>query len=131
MAVQGESIDLGSAEGFYACEGDEITGLITYRLTGKEMEILSLDSLHERQGTGTALLSEAILKAKETGVRRICLITTNDNLSAMRFYQKRGFRMVRTYRDALDLARKIKPEIPLIGIDGIPLKDEIEFEMEL
>ena len=131
MVVRGESIDLGCAEGFCACEGDEITGLITYRLTGCEMEILSLDSLHEGQGIGTALLNAAVGKAKEIGAGRINLITTNDNLSAMRFYQKRGFRMARIYRDALDLARKIKPEIPLIGMDGIPLKDEIEFEMEL
>ncbi|MBR5110498.1 MAG: GNAT family N-acetyltransferase [Clostridia bacterium] len=131
MVVHGESIDLASADGFYACESNEITGLITYRLSGKEMEILSLDSLHERQGTGSALLNEAIIKAKDIGAERIKLITTNDNLPAMRFYQKRGFHRTRLYRNAVEQARKLKPEIPLIGMDGIPLEDEIEFEMEL
>lgn len=128
MVVHNEIIDLGSADGFYFCEGDEIIGLITFRSLGREMEILSLDSLRENQGIGTALLEEALLKAKETGIERVRLITTNDNLTALRFYQKRGFDMVRLYCNALEQARKIKPEIPLIGMNGIPLKHEIELE---
>ena len=131
MVVHGESIDMDDADGYYACEGDEIIGLITYRIAGKEMEILSLDSLQERMGIGTALLDAAVEKARETRMQRIMLITTNDNLSALRFYQKRGFDMSRLYCNALDQARKIKPEIPLIGMDGIPLKHEIELEMIL
>ncbi len=131
MVVHGESIDMCNAEGFYACEDDEIIGLITYRIKGKEMEILSLDSLRECKGIGSELLDTAVAKARETGMQRIVLITTNDNLSALRFYQKRGFEMSRLYCNALDQARKIKPEIPLIGMDGIPLKHEIELEMVL
>lgn len=128
MVVHGESIDLGTADGCYACDGEEITGLITWRLCGKEMEILSLDSLHEREGTGTALLNAAIDKARSAGAERIMLITTNDNLPALSFYQKRGFDLVKIHLNAVDLARKIKPEIPLTGLDGIPLKHEIELE---
>ena len=55
MVVHGESIDLGTADGFYACDGDEIIGLITWKQFGKEIEILSLDSLLEAHGIGTAL----------------------------------------------------------------------------
>lgn len=131
MVVHGESVDLGIADGFYSSEENEITGLITFRLSEKEMEILSLDSLHENQGTGSALLSAAIEKAKNVRLERIVLITTNDNLSALRFYQKRGFDLLRIHRNALDLARRIKPEIPLFGMDGIPLKHEIELEFIL
>ncbi len=131
MVVHGERIDLGAADGFYACDGDEIIGLITWRQSGKEVEILSLDSLHEARGIGTALLHEVIREAKEIGAKKIKLITTNDNLPALRFYQKRGFDMVHLYRNAIEQARKIKPEIPLIGIHGIPLKHEIELEMIL
>ena len=73
MVVHGESIDMGNADGFYACEGDEIIGLITYRINGKEMEILSLDSLQEGRGIGTELLNTVIAKAKETGMQqRLC-----------------------------------------------------------
>ena len=131
MVVHGESIDLSAAAGYYAIEGDEITGLITYRIIDDEMEILSLDSLRENEGIGTALLDKVAHKAAEVGCARIMLITTNDNLSALRFYQKRGFDMVKLYRNALEHSRKIKPEIPLIGENGIPLKHEIELEMRL
>ena len=131
MVVHGESIDLGSADGYYACEGDEIVGLITYRTAWNEMEILSLDSFQEGRGIGTGLLETVVAEARETGIRRIMLVTTNDNFAALRFYQKRGFDMCRFCRNALDQARKIKPEIPLTGMDGIPLKHEIELEMVL
>ena len=131
MVVHGESIDLSIADGWYACQDDEIIGLITYRISGDEMEILSLDSLRENQGTGTALLNKAISEARNNGITKIMLITTNDNLPALRFYQKRGFDMVRFFYNAVDQSRKLKPEIPLFGIDGIPLKHEIELEMIL
>ena len=131
MVVHGESIDLGKAEGCYACEDDEIIGLITYRITGNEMEILSLDSLRENKGTGTALLQQALSDARNSGLVRVSLITTNDNLHALKYYQKRGFDMIRFYHNAVDEARKTKPEIPLIGMDGIPLKHEIELEYNL
>ena len=131
MVVHGEIIDLGAAGGFYSCGGDEIDGLITFRISGKEMEILSLDSLYERRGTGTALLNAVVEKAKDADLERIVLTTTNDNLPALRFYQKRGFDLVRIRRNALEQARKVKSEIPLTGMDGIPLKHEIELEMIL
>ena len=72
-----------------------------------------------------------IREAKALGLRKILLITTNDNIEAMRFYQKRGFDMARLYRGALDTSRKLKPEIPLIGAHGIPLRHEVEFELLL
>lgn len=59
------------------------------------------------------------------------MITTNDNINALRFYQKRGFDMAGFYYNSLEVSRKLKPEIPLIGENGIPLKHEILFEMLL
>lgn len=131
MVVHGESIDLGTADGWYAYQDDEVVGLITYRVSDDMMEILSLDSLNEQHGVGTALLNMAVSYARNNGISKITLITTNDNLSALRFYQKRGFDMTRLFCNAVDQSRKLKPEIPLIGIDGIPLKHEIELEMSL
>lgn len=131
MAVRGKLIDLTKAEGFAALEDDRITGLATYFVTGSVCEITSLDSLVEHQGVGTALVNKVIEAAKGRGCSKIVLITTNDNLNAMRFYQKRGFDMAHLYRNALDASRKLKPEIPLVGDDGIPLRHEIEFEFDL
>ena len=69
--------------------------------------------------------------ARERGCRRLFLITTNDNLRALAFYQKRGFELAALRRGALNESRKLKPSIPLIGENGIPLRDEIELEMSL
>ena len=63
--------------------------------------------------------------------KRLVVITTNDNIGAIRFYQKRGFDMVKLYRGALERSRKLKPQIPLIGENEIPLRHEIEFERKL
>ena len=129
MVVHGECIDLGKSDGLYALEHEEITGLVTYRIRQNEMEILSLDSVYENRGIGTALLNAAIQTAMNRQCSRIMLITTNDNIKALSFYQKRGFDMVRLYRNAVEQARAIKPEIPLTGENGIPVKHEIELEM--
>ena len=131
MVVHGESVDLGMADGLYACDDNEIVGLVTYRILQNEMEILSLDSIHEKRGIGAVLLDNAISTAKDIGCSRVMLITTNDNLSALQFYQKRGFDMSRLYHNAVDKSRKIKPQIPLTGANGIPIRHEIELEMKL
>ena len=75
------------------------------------------------------MLGQAVKHAKDIGIKRIILTTTNDNLSALRFYQKRGFDIFKINLNAVEQSRKIKPEIPLIGMDGIPIKHEIELEL--
>lgn len=131
MVVRGEMIDMTLLDGFAAYENGEIIGLVTYRINGDSCEIISLDSVREGQGIGTALINKAIERALELGCRRVKLITTNDNINAMRFYQRRGFDMARLYHNAIDVSRRMKPSIPAVGEFGIPLKHEIEFEMKL
>jgi ribosomal protein S18 acetylase RimI-like enzyme len=118
-------------DGFLALEDDEWLGEITYSVSGDECEIVSLDSLREGHGIGTKLMDAAVDEARTRSCRRVFLITTNDNLHALGFYQRRGFELVRIHRHALDETRKLKPGIPLIGMNHIPLRDEIELEMIL
>ena len=131
MVVRGQEFDMSEMEGVVAYNGGQIIGLITYMFRNRICEIMSLDSLEEKQGIGTALLNMVIQEAKENNIQKVVLITTNDNINAIRFYQKRGFDMVNLYRNILDVSRKLKPEIPLIGENDIPLRHEIEFEMIL
>ncbi len=131
MVVHGEMLYPAEYPGFVALEGENVLGLVTYALHGRECEILSLDSLIEGQGIGSALVEAVRRVALEQGVRRLWLITTNDNLNALRFYQKRGFELVRIVRHAVDNARQIKPSIPLFGDFNIPIRDEIELEILL
>lgn len=117
--------------GFIACSGNEWIGEITYTFSGDECEIVSLDSLRESQGIGTKLINAVVEEARSQNCRRVFLITTNDNLNALGFFQKRGFEMVAIHRGAVSQSRKIKPAIPLLGMNNIPLRDEIELEMLL
>jgi RimJ/RimL family protein N-acetyltransferase len=105
--------------------------LVTYRIVAKECEIVTLDSLQTGMGIGTALLDAVEQAAQQARCRRIWLITTNDNLTALRFYQKRGFSLVAVHRGAVEQARRLKPEIPACGQYGIPIQDEIELELLL
>lgn len=116
--------------GFVAAEGEKKVGLLTYKIVAGDCEIVSLDSLRPCVGIGTGLIDAVKAAAVEFGCRRLWLVTTNDNMNALRFYQKRGFSMVKVNRNAVEFARKLKP-VPLIGADGIPLRDEIELEMML
>jgi GNAT superfamily N-acetyltransferase len=117
--------------GFIAFGDDEWLGWITYHIAGDQCEIVTLDSFCPSIGIGTALLQAVKQAASKAKCQRLWLITTNDNLHALGFYQKRGFVLVAVHRQAVEKARKLKPEIPAIGAEGIPLRDEIELEMTL
>jgi GNAT superfamily N-acetyltransferase len=119
-------------EGFVVEDGNrgEWIGLLTFFIREGECEVTSLDSLREGQGIGTVLIDKAIEEARARDCKRLFLITTNDNLNALGFYQKRGFEIVTVYRGAVNESRKRKPSIPLVGMNQIPLRDEIELEIK-
>jgi ribosomal protein S18 acetylase RimI-like enzyme len=117
--------------GFIATQEGKQVGLITYQTDGKECEITSMNSLAEGKGAGSALVDAVKNACAAAGCKRLWLITTNDNTKALRFWQKRGFRLVAVYPNAIEESRRLKSEIPLTGNDGIPIRDEIELEMML
>ena len=110
---------------------EERVGLATYNFEGKDCELVTIQSVRDSEGIGSALLSAVRGAAELAGCRRIWLITTNDNLRALGFYQKRGMSLVAVYRNAMEAARRLKPQIPQIGQNGIPIRDEIELEITL
>jgi N-acetylglutamate synthase-like GNAT family acetyltransferase len=117
--------------GFIAKIPKQNAGFITYTITGMELEITNLISLKENLGIGSALVKSVIDQAKKQEIKRICLTTTNDNLKGIGFWQKRGFKLVRVYPNAMEYTRKLKPAVPFLGENGIPLRDELELEMIL
>ncbi len=114
------------------CDSQRV-GLATFTppLAGGACEVITLSSTLENAGVGAMLLDACVAVARSAGCHRVFLTTTNDNLRAIGFYQKRGWRMVAVHRGAMDRARANKPTIPLIGMNKIPLHDEIEFEFLL
>lgn len=115
----------------FAERAGQIMGVLTYQLHADECEITMIRSVPAGQGAGSALLAQVLREARAHNCRRVWLITTNDNLNALKFYQKRGFRLAALYPGAVDAARALKPEIPLTGEEGIPLRDEFELEIRL
>lgn len=108
-----------------------VVGALVWRQEGDAVEVVSLVAATPDGGVGTALLTAAADTARNRNARRLWLITTNDNLPALRFYQRRGLRIVGVDPGAVDRARQIKPNIPLVGVDGIPLHDELTLELRL
>jgi GNAT superfamily N-acetyltransferase len=109
---------------------DGAVGLLTYIVDGEACEVLTLHAVRQWAGAGSALIAAVRAVAAEQGCRRLWLVTTNDNVDALRFYQRRGFRLAAVRPGLVDEARRtLKPEIPETGAYGIPLRDEIELEI--
>ena len=131
MAVRGRLFDLRTLPGFIAWEDGAIEGMITFEARGATCEVLSLDSLRENRGVGSALLGRVVALARKRGCARVMVVTTNDNARAIRFYQRRGFDLTGLDRDAVTRARALKPSIPMMSPDGIPIRHELTFELDL
>jgi GNAT superfamily N-acetyltransferase len=116
--------------GFLALQDKQKAGLLTYHLADNQCEIVTFDSLKSSIGIGSCLIEAVKDAARKAGCKRLWVITTNDNLNALRFYQKKGFALVAVHRNAVEKSRKHKP-IPLTGFDDIPIRDEIELELIL
>ena len=128
---RGRSFYPHQEEGFVERRDDRIAGLLTFRVDQDEMEVLTLNSVLEGAGIGSSLMLDAIEEARTRGCHRIWLTTTNDNIRGLRFYQRLGFRMIAVNTGVVDEARKIKPQIPEVGQDGIAIHDEIVLELRV
>jgi GNAT superfamily N-acetyltransferase len=127
VARLGELVGTLDWPALVAEEDGTIVGALTYASRGSDCEVLTLHAEPRRHGTGSALLTALERIAVERGWRRLWLITTNDNVDALRFYQRRGFRLAKLHVGAVDDARRqLKPAIPELGDHGIGIHDEIE-----
>ncbi len=131
VVTRGKARDASLLEGFVAEIDGEPAGLATYETRGAESELITLDSLREGVGVGSALVAAVANAAWRQECRRLSVVTTNDNVRALGFYQRRGFILVALRKGAIEKARRIKPEIPALGYDDIPIRDELELALDL
>ncbi|MCD8809116.1 GNAT family N-acetyltransferase [Mammaliicoccus sciuri] len=128
MVVSSGTYQLSDLPGFVAYDETEIIGVITYIIRNDQIEIISLDSFRENVGIGSQLLKKLEEISEEKEITNISVITTNDNLNALKFYQKRGYSIAKVIPNAVEKARKQKPSIPQFAENGIPIRDEIVLE---
>jgi GNAT superfamily N-acetyltransferase len=132
VVAHGERMYPAALPGFVAVRDGAIAGHVSYRVAGPRCEIVSIDASPRHAGIGTLLLDAAIGAARDAGCTVAWLTTTNDNLDAIRFYQRRGFRLSVLRAGAVDRARAtLKPELPATGSYDIPMRDELDLELSL
>lgn len=132
VVAREEQFDLIGLPAIVAWTEGRRVGVATLRRdTAGDPELMSLDSLEAGRGVGSALIEAACDWARSLGARRLRVVTTNDNLRALSLYQRLGFRLVALRSGAVQRARRIKPSIPEVGANGIPIHDELELAREL
>jgi hypothetical protein len=131
VVSHGEIFQPAILPGFAAILEEQRIGLLAYNITGNQCEIITLNSWRENMGVGSALISAARQIADQAGCNRLAVVTTNNNLHALRFYKNRGFMVYTVRRNAIAESRKLKPQIPLLDESGTPIRDEIELEIQL
>jgi GNAT superfamily N-acetyltransferase len=132
VARRGELVDALARPAVVAIESGVVSGVLTYDVVGESCEILTLHAGRQWAGLGTAMVVAVAGLATAAGCRRYWVVTTNDNVDALRFYQRRGFRLTALRPGAVDQSRRtVKPQIPPTGNYGIPLRDEIELAQDL
>lgn len=125
MIISSGDYRFDDLSGVVALADDKLVGLITYAVHGNALSIVSVNSVLPHHNVGKTLMQAAEDKALAAHLTKIDVFTTNDNLLALRFYQRLGYRMTKVLRGSIDLARERKPEIPLVGENGIPVHDEV------
>jgi ribosomal protein S18 acetylase RimI-like enzyme len=122
-------VDASTRPGWLAESDGEVVGLLTYLTSGDVVDIVTVNAF-TGGGVGAALIEALVADLRGTAAR-LRVTTTNDNTRALRFYQRAGFRLTALRPGAVEESRKIKPQIPELGHDDIPIRDELELEMEL
>lgn len=128
MVTAGKATNLCECPALIVSAGGRDIGLLTFLVEDRRCEIMSLDALEPMQGAGRALVGALQQRARREDWQGIMLITTNDNITALAVYQRLGFRITAVHPDAVALSRKIKPSIPEVADNGLPIRDEIRLE---
>lgn len=125
----GEVMNIDAMPALVAVMYDEPSGALAYRLLGDALHIVALatDPMWQRSGVGGHLIAEAELLARRLELARLLVSTTNDNLPALYFYQRRGYRLIELVPDSF--VRQTGRVVP--GFAGIPVRDEIRLEKRL
>lgn len=130
LVVRAKNYFPSKLNGVIAQRADKWVGFLFYDFQGNDCEIIVFEVFEKFKGIGTKILDKFKEIARNKRCERIYLMTHNDNLDALRFYQTRGFHICGIHLNSMEIARQIKPG-PEIGDYGIPIRDEIDLELML
>jgi GNAT superfamily N-acetyltransferase len=131
LMLRGRIVHPKDVEALAAYHDGRLAGVATWLLEGPVMYLATLNNISDQRGVGIALLDAMTVLGREKGSALLRVIVTNDNLNALGFYQRRGFRIIGVYPGAIDTIRTMLPSVPIVGANRIPIRDEIELEMVL
>lgn len=125
----GEVMDIDAMPALVAAMYQEPSGALAYRLHGDALHVVALatDPMWQRSGVGGYLIVEAELLARRLNLTRVVVATTNDNLPALYFYQRRGYQMTDLVPGSI--ITLTHQQVP--GFAGIPVRDEIRLVKKL
>src|SRR5215831_7846323 len=125
----GELMDLDQMPALVAVMHAEPAGALAYRLLGDALHIVALatDPMWQRSGVGGHLIAEAELLARRLQLKRLVVATTNDNLPALYFYQRRGYVLI--HLEPNSIIHHTQQQVS--GFAGIPVRDEVRLEKKL
>ncbi len=129
--VRGRMLRPRDVEAFGAYLDDRLQGVATWRIEDGLLYMLTVNNITDQRGVATALLDRMMGMAREHGLPCLRVVITNDNWPAFRFYQKRGFCLVDLHVGVVAMMRRDAPSIPVCGVEGIPMRDELELEIAL
>jgi len=115
----------------YRDDEGRVRGHVSFANDGATGEIVTIEAIVAGQHVGGRLIDAAEQRMRSLGVKRVVVTTTNDNLRAQAFYQRCGYRLIRIEIDGMARVRALKPQVPHIGNQGLPLLDMWEFEKTL
>ena len=116
--------------GLFSAKGEPLA-VASWAMDGEIAVLCALHALSPGQGAAIELLDAVKAAAKAKGATRLRAMLTNDNLPAMGFYQKQGFRFSGLYVEAIDHYRSVIPTIIRTGHQDIPVRDALELEIAL
>ena len=109
LVSKGKIYKAEDLDGILTYENNKIIGLGLYYIKNNACEIVLLETFLQNKGIGTQIIEKIKENAKMKNCKRIWLITSNDNIDAIKFYQRRGFSIANIYKNAMDKSRELKP----------------------
>ena len=130
VARLGELVEAAELPGHLATLAGRRVGLVLVDVRRREYEVVAISTSAPRRGVGRALM-RCFAEARVAGCRRVWLVTTNNNIAAIAFYQGLGMDLRALHRHALRASRELKPTIPEHDTAGVRIDHELEFELLL